>query len=121
MKLKAPLICIGLILLSFTSNPKIVWSTMSKDFGIVKEGEKLDGNFKYYNLSNTGFVIENIQVSCGCVVAEWSRDTLAPGDSASIQVIFDTEGKSKMHTKTIAVYSSHGLYELTLKADIQKD
>jgi hypothetical protein len=121
MKLKVLYSIIGLILLSFASKPEIVWSTMSTDFGIVTQGEKLNGNFKYYNHSNTGFVIENIQVSCGCLVAEWNKDTLAPGDSASLSVIFDTQGKTKLHTKTIAVYSSHGLYELTLKADIRKD
>ncbi len=91
------------------------------DFGTVKQGELLDGNFKYYNHSNTGFIIENIQVSCGCIVAEYSKDTLAPGDSASVSIIFDTAGKSKLHTKTIAVYSSHGLFELTMKANIEKD
>ncbi|MFM6983160.1 MAG: DUF1573 domain-containing protein [Chitinophagaceae bacterium] len=111
----------GGILLSFTQQPHIAWSTMATDFGTVKQGDKLKGSFKYYNNSNTGFVIENIQVSCGCMVAEFRRDTLAPGDSASLSVIFDTSGKSKLHTKTIAVYSSHGLFELTMKANIEKD
>lgn len=108
------------LLSSSNQRPGIVWNKTYKDFGTVRQGDTLHTSFKYYNHSDTGFIIENIQASCGCVVSKWNKNTLKVGDSAEIQVSFDTHHKSKTHEKTITIYSSHGLYELILKANIQK-
>ena len=113
---------IPFLVVLYSSNPRpgIEWNKTSVDFGKVKQGDTLYARFKYYNRSDTGFTIENIQASCGCVLSKWNNNTLAIGDSAEIQVAFDTHHKNKYHEKTINIYSSHGLYELIIKANIEK-
>ncbi len=114
------LIACLLALYNHGPKPGIEWNKTSVNFGTVKQGDTLYASFKYYNRSDTGFTIENIQASCGCVLSQWSNKTLQVGDSAEIRVAFDTHHKNKYHEKTINIYSSHGLYELILKAHIEK-
>ena len=120
MKTTALLILTCLSLFAFTNKPGIVWSKTAYDFGTVKRGDTLNTSFTYYNHSDTSFIIENIQASCGCVVPNWTKKPLHKGDSAVLQVAFDTHGKSGKHEKTKTIYSTHGLYELILKAEIHK-
>lgn len=98
----------------------IKWNKTTHDFGNLKQGVKVNTVFKYYNHSDTIFEIENVMASCGCVVSNWSRTPLKPGDSSSITVGFDTKGKNRYNEKVITVYSSHGMYDLIIKANITR-
>ncbi len=105
-------------LTSSLSEKGISWNKTTHDFGDIKRGEKVKTVFTCYNNSDTLLIFENIAVSCGCLATEWPRNPISPGDSANINIEFDSEGKSRKHVKTIAVYTSQGLFELTLKANI---
>lgn len=113
-------IALPLILLSwaFPNEKKIHWDKTTHDFGTIKQGEKVTTTFKYYNHTDTIFQIENVMASCGCVISNWSKAPLNPGDSASITVGFDSKGKFRKHEKVITVYSSHGMFDLIIIANI---
>lgn len=106
------------VLTSSVSEKGISWNKTTHDFGDVKKGEKVNTVFTCYNNSDTLLTMENIAVSCGCLATQWPRNHISAGDSANIHITFDTEGKSRKHVKTIAVYTNQGLFELTLKANI---
>lgn len=112
---------LALTSMAFLSPQKsIVWNKTSHDFGKVWQGDTLITEFKFYNKSDTIFQIENVVSSCGCTTGKWSNTPVQSGDSGIIEVRFLTEGKRRKHEKVIAVYTSHGLYELGILADIQK-
>lgn len=115
------------LLFSAMSNPAVTavaagiqWNKTVHDFGTLRQGAKVSTTFICYNKSDSVLIFENVQASCGCVIPGWSRAPLKPGDSSVLQVGFDTEGKIRRHVKTIAVYTSQGLFELTVKANIVK-
>lgn len=113
--------CIAIIAAAFI-NPtetQIRWNKLEHDFGNVKSGQVVETVFTCYNGDDT-LLIENVQTSCGCTVPVWQRTPIMPHDSTVIIINFDTEGKRGKHEKVVAVYTSQGLFELVIKANIQK-
>ncbi len=81
----------------------IEFETMEADFGEIKEGEKVT---KIYKLTNTGkkrLMIEKVEGSCGCTVAEWPNYPVEPGKQAEIKVVFNSLGKMGPQNKTVTV------------------
>jgi len=99
----------------------IVWSKKEFDFGNIIQGNVPKTSFTCYNYSDSALVFENVMPSCGCVVPSWQKTPIKPGDSSVLSIEFDSKGKSKQHTKTIAVYTNQGLFELFIKANIIKN
>jgi hypothetical protein len=98
----------------------IHWNRTEHNFGNIRQGAVVETSFTCFNGPDT-LQIENVQASCGCVVPDWKRSSVMPGDSTVMKVVFDTKGKSGNHTKVITVYTNRGLYELIIKANILKD
>lgn len=112
---------LNLVLAGFVFEKKgIVWSKKEFDFGTINQGEVPKTSFTCYNYSDSVLVFENVMPSCGCVVPLWQKTPIKPGDSSILSVEFDSKGKSKQHSKTIAVYTNQGLFELFIKANIIK-
>ena len=59
-------------------------------FGEIKEGKKR-------------LMIEKVEGSCGCTVAEWPRYPVEPGENAEIKVTFNSLGKRGVQDKTVTV------------------
>jgi len=81
----------------------IQFESIEINFGEVKEGTTVS---KIYKLKNTGkkrLMIEKVEGSCGCTVAEWPRYPVEPGENAEIKVNFNTLGKRGDQDKSITV------------------
>jgi hypothetical protein len=86
--------------------PQISFTEYEHAFGKVKEGEKLKYVFHFENRGPGNLVIESASTTCGCTVTRYDRKPIAPGKEGSLDVVFDTSGKSGMQTKTISVRSN---------------
>lgn len=76
------------------------------EFGSVTAGEKIAYSFKFRNVGETDLVISNASASCGCTVPKWPEEPIEPGDEGTIDVVFDTEGKSGVQSKSITVVAN---------------
>lgn len=47
---------------------------------------------RYFTFTNTGteFLVLQVKTSCGCLVPEWPKDPIAPGETSQIRLIYDT-------------------------------
>lgn len=118
-----PLLVLLLLVSSAATNDDvdgITWNKTIHHFGKIKRGDVVNTHFTLYNNTSKGLLIENVQASCGCVVTQRDRDTIQVGDSSRIEIKFDSKGKSGHHEKTITVYTSQGLFDLAITADIEK-
>ncbi|MFI5157198.1 MAG: DUF1573 domain-containing protein [Chitinophagales bacterium] len=52
---------------------------MNRDFGKIAEGQKLEVAFRFKNAGDQPLIIEKVQPSCGCTVAEQPSEPIAPG------------------------------------------
>lgn len=73
------------------------------DFGKAKDGEIVRYTFTFTNTGKNPLTIQRAKASCGCTVPTWSKEPIAPGESGSIDIEFDTTHKVGMQTKTVVV------------------
>jgi DNA gyrase/topoisomerase IV subunit A len=72
-------------------------------FGEIKEGAAVTKIYKLKNIGKKRLMIEKVEGSCGCTVAEWPRYPVEPGENAEIKVSFNSHGKRGVQDKTITV------------------
>jgi|GEM_PF-6912968 len=74
----------------------IEFEVTSYDFGTVTEGEKVK---HIYNFKNTGvepLFIFDVIPSCGCLVSQWPKEPISPGNSGEMIVELNTKNKGKV-------------------------
>lgn len=86
--------------------PKIVFETDLHDFGQLMAGEVISYSFKFTNTGNADLVISGCDASCGCTVADYPRERIAPGKNGYITVSFKSQGMSGHQMKEIIVASN---------------
>lgn len=92
------------------------------DFGNIYHGEKPTHYFVLRNGCEDTVRISSISASCGCTAARRSRELIAPGDTASISVMFVPPKSMNGHImKSVAVYTEgtkQSMRLLRVEADI---
>jgi hypothetical protein len=73
------------------------------DFGKVKQGEVLKHSFILKNDSKKLLIIKDVNTSCGCTASKAGKKTLAPGESTTIDISFNTKGYSGQVSQFIYV------------------
>ena len=85
---------------------EIVFRDYEHDFGKVTEGEKIAYVFSFENKGPGNLVINSTSTSCGCTVTKYSSKPISAGEHGTLEVAFNTSGRSGMQTKTISVHSN---------------
>ncbi len=83
--------------------PKMEFEQEIYDFGKIEEGEKVAFSFRLKNTGSTPLVISNASASCGCTVPKKPEDPIAPGENATIDIVFNSEGKIGLQNKTVTI------------------
>ena len=81
----------------------IEWTETHKNFGKITEGQKVEVAFHFKNTGNKPLIIERVQPSCGCTVAETPKEPIAPGKEGVIKGAFDSNGRVGIQHKSIYV------------------
>ena len=85
----------------------ITWlDSTTRDFGRIPEGRKLDVAFRFKNSGTKPLIIERVQPSCGCTVAEQPEAPIMPGGTGEIKASFNSEGRVGINHKKIYVYAN---------------
>ena len=71
----------------------ITFDVVEHDFGAVEEGTRVSQVFTFTNTGDEPLILSNAKGSCGCTVPEWPKAPIAPGETASITVEFNSKGK----------------------------
>jgi hypothetical protein len=91
------------------------------DFGHLAPGETVGHPFRFKNTGDHPLHLRDIATSCGCATARLPEAPVPPGDTATIEITFDTTGKTGLQYKTIHVFTNtpDKKFELTIKANIK--
>jgi hypothetical protein len=106
-----------------TGTPEMVFSEREHDFGKVAEGEKVSYQFRFENKGTGNLVIASVMTTCGCTVTKYDEKPIRPGESGTVEAVFDTSGREGMQTKTITVNSNASVPVILLKitAEVQQE
>lgn len=89
---------------ALSAGAQIHWLETTHNFGAIDESVgPVDCLFKFINTSTEPVTIVRAHASCGCTSPKYSRDAVAPGDTAAITVTYDPAGRPGKFTKTVAV------------------
>ena len=77
------------------------------DFGKIYESDgTVNHRFCLRNVSNEPFVILGAAGRCGCTTASYTKEEIAPGDTASVVVKFNPTGRSGTFKQRVTVLLS---------------
>lgn len=100
----------------------IVFVTEMHNFGTLKAGEIVSFSFIFTNNGAMPFRIKKAETSCGCINVKYEEKEIAPGKSATIEVILNTTGEWGNQLKMIEVETSSGeKKELKIGAYIENE
>ncbi len=81
-----------------------IWLEQKHDFGAFDEDlGTVYCDFRLINASDEPIAIISARANCGCTKPEYSRDPIAPGDTAVIRVGFDPKGRPGRFVKYVNV------------------
>lgn len=86
-------------------NPPIFSSVngITYDFGTIKEGEKIEHEFKFKNTGKHDLIIRKTKASCGCTAIAPKDKIIKPGQVSSIKTIFNSTHKTGKQLKTVRI------------------
>jgi hypothetical protein len=86
--------------------PVAIYEPSSFDFGDMNQGDKKSHTFNLTNNGKTDLIIRRVRSSCGCTAVAPSKSVIAPGETAPIEVSFDSRGKRGRQSKSITVITN---------------
>lgn len=90
---------------SNSNGAKIKFESEVIEYGIIQQDGNGNREVKFTNVGKEPLILQNVNSSCGCLVATWPKEPIAPGKSGVIKVHYDTKRVGKFE-KTITVQSN---------------
>ncbi len=103
------MLCLFTINLSAQDGPPVGPTTTIEfekttyDFGDVEEGVRVTQVYTFTNTGDEPLIFSNARGSCGCTVPQWPREPIAPGETASITVEFNTKNKKGKRNQKVTL------------------
>ena len=88
---------------NFTS---VVFTDSVQNLGVLKMGETAEIKFHFKNDGDKPLFIISAQPACGCTVADFPKEPIAPGGDGVIVANFNTKGQAETFTKSITVMTN---------------
>ena len=84
--------------------PSFSWVSMEHDFGKIEHQSPVIYEFEFTNKGQAPLVISEVEGSCGCTVAEYTKDPMMPGKKGKVKATFDAAaiGKFRKSIKVVA-------------------
>ena len=91
---------------SIKDMPVLKFAETRYDFGIIKKNTQIVVHFEFLNEGNAPLVILKIDVSCGCLSAEYPKQPTEPNEKGILKISVDTRGITGVFNKTLFVKSN---------------
>ena len=102
---------------------KFAFSEEIHNFGSLMAGEVVSFTFAFKNEGTKTLTITGIDSGCGCTKVNIPNKTIAPGQEAYLEVIYDSAGENGRQLKTITIFSNAETprKQLFIKANITNE
>lgn len=87
-----------------TAGPRLRWLSTVSDFGAFSEEEgKVTALFKAVNEGDEPVVVIEARANCGCTTPRYSTAPVDPGDTLTVSVSYDPDGRPGRFSKNVYV------------------
>ena len=101
-------LCMALVAAAmFAQSPVITFAKAEHDFGKIHEEDgRVSTVFEFKNEGMAPLVLSNVRASCGCTTPTWTKEPVEPGQTGSITVTYNPNGRPGRFQKTITITSN---------------
>ena len=104
------------LVIAKAENPEFKFETTTYDFGSIEENNgNVVANFVFTNVGDAPLTINGVSASCGCTVADWTREPVAVNGTGSIKVSYNPKGRPGRFAKSVRVNSNSTEQPLVLQ------
>ncbi len=91
----------------FAQDPVITFTKTEHDFGKINEADgRVSVVFEFKNEGMAPLVLSNVRASCGCTTPTWTKEPVEPGQTGSITVTYNPNGRPGRFQKTVTITSN---------------
>ena len=90
-----------------TSEVAVQWETTAHDFGTIRQQAPQSAKFSFTNRSSEPVLIMRAVGSCGCTVADYTKEAIAPGEQGVVRATYNA-AQLGAFAKTVSVTLSTG-------------
>jgi hypothetical protein len=95
------------------------WQATAFDFGKIQKDVPVTHEFAFTNEGGDALIISSVQASCGCTVAEYTKEPIPAGEKGFVRAIYNA-AKTGVFTKTITIKANTNdeAVLLTIKGEV---
>lgn len=91
---------------SLSKLPKFKFKTLEHDFGRIVDGVKVAYKFKFTNVGGSDLIISQVKPTCGCTATRFPHNPIKPGETAFIELTFDSSRRKGFNHKSASVVAN---------------
>ena len=101
-------LCMALVAVAMMAqDPVITFEKTEHDFGKINEGDgRVSVVFEFKNEGMAPLILSNVRASCGCTTPTWTKEPVEPGQTGSITVTYNPNGRPGRFQKTVTITSN---------------
>lgn len=91
---------------SLSKLPKFKFKTLEHDFGRIVDGVRVAYKFKFTNVGGSDLIISQVKPTCGCTASNYPKEPIKPGESAYIELTFNSSRRIGFNHKSASVVAN---------------
>lgn len=97
----------------------VEWASTNHDFGEIPQGSPVSHKFMIENTGNAPLEILSVKPSCSCTVADYTKESIAPGESGYIVAQYSAATPGFFNKSvTVKLNTTEGIRILKLKGQV---
>jgi len=89
------------------------------DFGKIPQGKPVTAEFTVKNTGSAPLIIETINTSCGCTIADFTKTPILPKQTGTVKVTYNANATGSFSkTATIISNAENKTFVLMLKGEV---
>jgi hypothetical protein len=103
-----------------TNGPVMTFPQTTIDYGNIEKGADPIRKFAFTNTGNEPLIIKSAKGSCGCTVPTYPQEPIMPGETATIDVRYDTQRVGNFNKQvTLTTNEENSTHTLTIKGEVK--
>ncbi len=103
------------------AKPELTTKTTQFDFGYAPYNTKISHSFWLYSTGDETVEIKKVITGCGCTKAPLSKNIIPPGDSAKLEIIFNTNKYKNKVVKSPKIISNAAEQKVSIITNVLKE
>ncbi|MCP4705157.1 MAG: DUF1573 domain-containing protein [candidate division Zixibacteria bacterium] len=103
------------------AKPELTIKTTQFDFGYAPYNTKISHSFWLYSTGDETVEIEKVITGCGCTKAPLTKNIIPPGDSALLEIIFNTNKYKNRVVKSPKIISNAAEKKVSIITNVLKE